>query len=161
MPKIETDNGALHYEILDATPPWLDTTETILFHHGVAIDSGIWAGWPPSLSDRYRLVTFDVRGYGRSNIPDDGFDWSFEVLAKDVLAVADAADAETLPRFRAGTAVDNKRAADFDPVTEADRGAERAILSAIAARYPDHAVLGEEFGASGNCLEYSWRCSGL
>ena len=93
MPKIETDNGALHYEVLDATPPWLDTTETILFHHGVAIDSGIWAGWPPSLSDRYRLVTFDVRGYGQSNIPDDGFDWSFEVLAKDVLAVADAADA--------------------------------------------------------------------
>lgn len=63
--------------------------------------------------------------------------------------LADAADAETLPRFRAGTAVDNKRAADFDPVTEADRAAERAILSAIAARYPDHAVLGEEFGASG------------
>ncbi|MEF2552731.1 histidinol-phosphatase [Aurantimonas sp. A2-1-M11] len=63
--------------------------------------------------------------------------------------LADAADAETLPRFRTGTAVDNKRAADFDPVTEADRAAERAILTAIAARHPEDAVLGEEFGASG------------
>jgi len=63
--------------------------------------------------------------------------------------LADAADRETLPRFRIGTAVDNKRAADFDPVTEADRAAEQAILAAIAARYPDDAVLGEEFGARG------------
>lgn len=91
MPQTNTDKGALHFEVLDATPPWLDTPETILFHHGVAITSGIWAGWPPALSDRYRILTFDVRGYGRSNIPDKSFDWSFELLAEDVLAVADAA----------------------------------------------------------------------
>lgn len=67
-----------------------------------------------------------------------------------LLRLADIADAETLPRFRAGGGVDNKLVAAFDPVTEADRAAERAIVAAIAARYPDHAVLGEEFGAQGN-----------
>ncbi|HEY9056691.1 MAG TPA: histidinol-phosphatase [Aurantimonas sp.] len=69
--------------------------------------------------------------------------------------LADIADAETLPRFRVGGGVDNKLTSAFDPVTEADRAAERAVVSAIAARYPDHAVLGEEFGAQGNS-EHLW-----
>lgn len=66
-----------------------------------------------------------------------------------LLSLADVADAETLPRFRNGSSVDNKLLAAFDPVTEADRAAERAIVAAIRDRYPDHAVLGEEFGATG------------
>ena len=74
MPEISADDGTIHYELLDATPPWIEAPETILFHHGVAIDNGIWAGWSPALSDRYRIVTFDVRGYGRSSIPDENFD---------------------------------------------------------------------------------------
>ena len=67
------------------------------------------------------------------------------------LALADAADGETMARFRAGTPIDDKLAdADgFDPVTEGDRAAERAIRALIAERYPDHAILGEEEGASG------------
>ncbi|HEX2017798.1 MAG TPA: histidinol-phosphatase [Aurantimonas sp.] len=67
-----------------------------------------------------------------------------------LLMLADVADAETLPRFRNGASVDNKLAAAFDPVTEADRAAEQAIVAAIRARYAHHAVLGEEFGAAGD-----------
>ncbi|MCX8006266.1 MAG: inositol monophosphatase, partial [Burkholderiaceae bacterium] len=37
--------------------------------------------------------------------------------------------------------------ADASPVTEADRGAEEAMRRLIETRYPDHAILGEEFGA--------------
>ncbi len=62
--------------------------------------------------------------------------------------LADAADAETLPRFRAGIAIDDKRPGDFDPVTEADRACERAIRDLLAARCPDDSILGEEYGAS-------------
>ena len=69
----------------------------------------------------------------------------FETL----LALADAADRETLPLFRTVLGVDNKRPADFDPVTEADRAAERAIREAIEARFPAHAILGEEYGSTG------------
>jgi len=66
------------------------------------------------------------------------------------MRLADAADAETLPRFRAGGGIHNKIEGEgFDPVTEADRAAERAIVSAIGARFPDHAILGEEFGSTG------------
>lgn len=60
--------------------------------------------------------------------------------------LADAARRETLPRFRTGIAVFNKAGMWFDPVTDADREAERAQRRLIEAMYPKHAILGEEFG---------------
>ncbi|MBP0616318.1 histidinol-phosphatase [Jiella mangrovi] len=71
--------------------------------------------------------------------------------ASFLIELAEAADRETLPRFRAGGGVDNKlKGADFDPVTEGDRAAERAIRALIAQRFPDHAILGEEYGETGS-----------
>jgi myo-inositol-1(or 4)-monophosphatase len=71
--------------------------------------------------------------------------------ARELLAfahtLADAAGAVIKPLFRSAGTIDNKRAADFDPVTAADRDAEAAMRDLIAARYPDHAVYGEEHGA--------------
>lgn len=61
--------------------------------------------------------------------------------------LADAARAETLPRFRAGAAVAAKPGLLFDPVTDADREAERALRRMIEAAYPGHGIIGEEFGA--------------
>ena len=67
--------------------------------------------------------------------------------AKFLLMLADAADRETLPRFRGGGGVDNKLGPGaFDPVTEADRAAETAIRALITDRFPDHGILGEEHG---------------
>lgn len=60
--------------------------------------------------------------------------------------LAGLAAAETLPRFRAAAAVVDKGQGRFDPVTEADREAERAIRAAISARFPEHGIVGEEFG---------------
>ena len=52
-----------------------------------------------------------------------------------------------LPQFRRPLAVDNKQTgAGYDPVTEADRAAERAMRDRIERRYPAHGILGEEFG---------------
>lgn len=67
-------------------------------------------------------------------------------LARLAEAAADAARAETLPRFRR-VAVERK--ADGSPVTEADRAAERAIREALRAGDPDSSFLGEEYGAEG------------
>jgi myo-inositol-1(or 4)-monophosphatase len=49
-----------------------------------------------------------------------------------------------LGRFRTALAVEYKTKGRQDPVTEADREAERFLHSAIHARFPDHGVLGEE-----------------
>ncbi len=44
-------------------------------------------------------------------------------------------------------AADNKAGAgDYDPVTELDRAAERALRAAIEKRYPDDGIEGEEYG---------------
>jgi histidinol phosphatase-like enzyme (inositol monophosphatase family) len=59
--------------------------------------------------------------------------------------LADAAGEAILPFFRAGTAIDNKEAAAFDPVTEADRASEAAMRRLIAEHRPGDGVLGEEF----------------
>lgn len=58
--------------------------------------------------------------------------------------LADAAKAETLPRFRSGLSVVNKEKAGFDPVTEGDQAAETAIRKMIEAEFPAHGILGEE-----------------
>ena len=64
-------------------------------------------------------------------------------------AIQTAVDAGgiALAHFQTGVAVELKP--DRSPVTLADRGAEQAIRQAIAERFPDHAVVGEEYGADG------------
>ena len=59
-------------------------------------------------------------------------------------AAADVAGAVVRPFFRAGLGADQK--ADRSPVTIADRTAEQAMRAVLTERFPDHGVLGEEFG---------------
>jgi len=71
-------------------------------------------------------------------------------------ALADRAGAVILPHFRSNTAVDDKGGDGFDPVTAADRDAETAIRQALAAAYPTHGIIGEEFGESRGDSDYCW-----
>ena len=64
------------------------------------------------------------------------------------LALADAADAISLPRFRTGLAVETKP--DLTPVTEADRAVEIELRRLLAEARPEDAILGEEFGTEGD-----------
>jgi histidinol phosphatase-like enzyme (inositol monophosphatase family) len=59
-------------------------------------------------------------------------------------AAADVAGAVVRPFFRAGFAIGSK--SDRSPVTIADRSAEQAMRAVLAERFPDHGILGEEFG---------------
>lgn len=58
--------------------------------------------------------------------------------------------------LRRGLACENKAGSGFDPVTEADRAAERALRAAIEARYPDHGIWGEEFGMARERSPVRW-----
>ena len=67
------------------------------------------------------------------------------------------AAAAILPLFRADHGlVDKGGAQGFDPVTEADKGAERAIRALITARFPDHGVIGEEYGEDRPDADFVW-----
>ncbi|MCV3272989.1 histidinol-phosphatase [Roseobacter sinensis] len=81
----------------------------------------------------------------------------FVIIDSTARAMADAARAAILPYFRArGLVQDNKLADGFDPVTEADRAAEKAMRAVLERHRPDDAVLGEEFGASSGTSGLTW-----
>ncbi|MEZ5768884.1 MAG: histidinol-phosphatase [Paracoccaceae bacterium] len=72
-------------------------------------------------------------------------------------ALADAARIATLRHFRTpGLAADNKLDKGFDPVTVADREAEAAMREILAARRPDDAILGEEYGRKSGTSGLTW-----
>lgn len=57
--------------------------------------------------------------------------------------------------YRATDRIDNKREVGFDPVTEADRVVETELRRDLQSHFPDHQILGEEFGISGDG-PYRW-----
>ncbi|MFZ1963791.1 MAG: histidinol-phosphatase [Roseiarcus sp.] len=62
-----------------------------------------------------------------------------------------------LPFFRTTIGAEDKsRGGVFDPVTEADRGAEAAMRRLIAQTFPAHGVIGEEYGQDRPDAEYVW-----
>ncbi|MGZ8313310.1 MAG: inositol monophosphatase family protein [Allosphingosinicella sp.] len=78
-------------------------------------------------------------------------------LADFAATLADAARAVTLPGAAASLPCENKaKGRAFDPVTEADRGAERAMRGLIEARYPEHGIFGEELAARPAQGELAW-----
>jgi pimeloyl-ACP methyl ester carboxylesterase len=92
MPFANTPTGSLHYEVCDRVPPWRPAPETIVFHHGIAADVHLWTHWQPVLMPHFRLVCFDMRGFGRSAQPTANFVWSFDQLVDDLLAVVEASE---------------------------------------------------------------------
>ena len=81
----------------------------------------------------------------------------FQVFEDFSLELCGAAAEVAVPIFRSGCSHEDKDAGPgFDPVTEADRGAEAAIRRLIAARFPDHGIIGEEFGEDRPEAEFVW-----
>ncbi len=81
-----------------------------------------------------------------------------EAIRRIAHRLADAARAAILPHFR-GTALcaDNKhRSGGFDPVTEADRAAERAMRAILEAERPGDGILGEEYGRVAGETGLTW-----
>lgn len=71
--------------------------------------------------------------------------------------LAEAARKVILPYFRqAGLQADNKQTEGWDPVTEADRAAERAMREILADQRPDDAILGEEYGDQPGTSGLTW-----
>ncbi|GLT09594.1 histidinol-phosphatase [Sulfitobacter sp. G21635-S1] len=71
--------------------------------------------------------------------------------------LADAARDVILPHFRGMALVaENKLDAGYDPVTVADKAAERAMREILARERPDDGILGEEYGVQQGRSGLTW-----
>ncbi len=77
-------------------------------------------------------------------------------FASFVDQLASASGERILPFFRTTLAIENKKTGGFDPVTVADRAAEEAMRALIRKNFPEHGILGEEYGSERTDAEYVW-----
>ncbi len=77
-----------------------------------------------------------------------------EELLQFAIYIARSAGKNTLSHFRNGVQVDRK--ADDSPVTIADREAEKWMRDRITETYPEHGIIGEEFGIQGENRSVQW-----
>jgi myo-inositol-1(or 4)-monophosphatase len=71
--------------------------------------------------------------------------------------LATVAGTTILPFFRTALSIEDKsHGGAFDPVTAADRAAEVAMRTLIHRTFPDHGIIGEEYGAEHADAEYVW-----
>lgn len=90
MPVIETSPGLqTWYCIDDFTDPWTQAPWVVLMH-GVAESSDAWYAWIPHLARRYRVLRFDMRGFGRSTPMPRNHPWSLDQMGDDLLALTRA-----------------------------------------------------------------------
>lgn len=81
---VEVENGRLYVEEAGEGP-------AVAFLHPGLWDSRTWDPQFESFAERYRVLRYDARGYGRSSRPEPGVPYSH---ARDLLAVLDDAGIE-------------------------------------------------------------------
>jgi myo-inositol-1(or 4)-monophosphatase len=71
--------------------------------------------------------------------------------------LAEAARAITLPLFLNPEGIENKGTkADYDPVTKADKDAEKVLRDLILKAFPDDSIEGEEFADHSGTNKFAW-----
>ncbi len=73
--------------------------------------------------------------------------------------LAERAGEVILPIFRSEMTINTKTQTGdegFDPVTNADRDAEQAMRALIHENFPEHGIMGEEFGSENVDADYVW-----
>lgn len=79
MPYVNVNGADIYYEDQGTGP------ETIVFAHGLLWSGQMFAPQVKALKDRYRCITFDFRGQGKSQVTDTGYD--IETLTLDAKAL--------------------------------------------------------------------------
>jgi 3-oxoadipate enol-lactonase len=62
--------------------------KSLVFCHALASRQELWDRQRQALTEKFRMVSFDLRGHGDSSLPGNG-DYSFESQADDVVALMD------------------------------------------------------------------------
>ena len=82
MPQLTRNGLSLYYEDHGTGP-------ALLLSHGYTATTRMWEGQVEALSDRYRVITWDMRGHGRSDYPSDPGAYSEAHTVADMAALLD------------------------------------------------------------------------
>jgi len=85
MPEIAVNGARLYYEESGSGP------QVIVFAHGLLWSGRMFDAQAAALRHRYRVITFDFRGQGRSEVTAGGYD--MDTLSEDAAALIEALDA--------------------------------------------------------------------
>jgi pimeloyl-ACP methyl ester carboxylesterase len=88
MPKLDRDGVQIHYEVQGRGP-------ALLLTHGYSATGDMWAGQLAALTPNFTVITWDMRGHGRSDYPADPGAYSEDATVADMAALLDAAGAES------------------------------------------------------------------
>jgi len=86
MPMLDRDGVRLYYEVHGEGP-------ALILTHGYSATSQMWAGQIDPLAPHFKVVTWDMRGHGQSDYPQDQGAYSEEATVADMAALLDAVDA--------------------------------------------------------------------
>lgn len=93
-PRTEERGSSQYVERPDGTRLYVEVSgspdgPTLICTHGWSLDNNVWYYAKRQLGDRYRIVTWDLPGLGRSTGPNNG-DYRLEKMAADLDAVVEA-----------------------------------------------------------------------
>ena len=87
MPALDRDGVRIHYDVTGDGPP-------VLVTHGFSATSHMFAGTARALAPTHRVVTWDVRGHGRSDYPADDGAYTVPLSVGDMVGILDAVGAD-------------------------------------------------------------------
>lgn len=87
MPMLDRDGIRIHYEVTGHGP-------ALILTHGYSSTGDMWAGQIAPLSQHFKVITWDMRGHGRSDYPREQAAYSEEATVADMAALLDAVGAK-------------------------------------------------------------------
>ncbi|MFP6771747.1 MAG: alpha/beta hydrolase [Alphaproteobacteria bacterium] len=90
MPHLDRDNVRIYFEDSAKDGGGVgDDAIPILLAHGFGASTAMWRGQVDAFRERYRIITWDMRGHGQTECPDDLSLFSQNHTADDMAAVLD------------------------------------------------------------------------
>jgi 3-oxoadipate enol-lactonase len=84
---------SLQCDIDDFLWPWQSATPVVMLH-GFSRNARFWCRWVPIVSSEHRVYRPELRGFGRSDVPPEGYRFDYDVIVSDLLMVLDQCSIE-------------------------------------------------------------------
>lgn len=91
MPRLDRDGVTVHYEVYGDIG---GGAPVLLLTHGYSATLEMWKGQAAALASEFPLITWDLRGHGGSDSPDDADAYSEAHAVADMAGILDACGVE-------------------------------------------------------------------